>query len=100
MAIPPERAFIISAGGKERTLTWHVLDRVLERGISVEWIAQTISNPVAIVDDERKNSTNYFGVVENRRPLLKVALSRNDDRVIITAHFDTGATRRHQRGDL
>ena len=86
--------------GQERLLTWHVLERVRERGISVEWIEQTISDPVAVVNDERKNSTNYFGVIENRRRLLRVAVSKRDDRMIVTAHFDTGSTRRHLRGDL
>ena len=50
--------------------------------------------------DDRKNSTNYFGTVDDRSQLLKVAVSKADDRIIVTAHFDTGATRRHQRGEL
>ena len=100
MSSDPFGPLSIFAGGKYRLLSQHVLLRVLERNISVEWIALTIDHPIAVVIDERKNSTNYFGVVENRSRLLKVAVSREDDRIIATAHFDTGVTRRHQRGEL
>ena len=100
MSSDPFDPISIFAGGKYRLLSQRVLLRILERSISVEWIALTIEHPVAIVIDDRKNSTNYFGVVENRSRLLKVAVSREDDRIIATVHFDTGATRRHQRGEL
>jgi hypothetical protein len=55
---------------------------------------------VAIVEEGGKNSTSYFGAIENRRRLLKVAVSMEDDRMIVIAHFDTGATRRRERGEL
>lgn len=100
MSSDPFGPLSIFAGGKLRLLSQHVLIRIVERSISVEWIALTLEHPIAIVIDERKNSTNYFGVVENRSRLLKVAVSRDDDRIITTVHFDTGATRRHQRGEL
>ena len=91
MAIPFDSS-VIFAGGKECLLSQHVLLRIWERDINLEWISQTIDNPVAVLADERKNSTNYFGIIPGRSRLLKVAISRNDDRIITTAHFDTGAT--------
>lgn len=100
MSLGPFRPLSIFAGGKDRLLSQHVLLRISERNISVEWIALTLDQPIAVEIDDRKNSTNYFGVVENRSRLLKVAVSRDDDRIIATVHFDTGATRRHQRGEL
>ncbi len=96
---PSEPTFIL-ASGKERLLSQHVLHGVWQRDISVEWVAQTIDNPIAVVDDEKKNSTNYFGYGEYINQLLKVAVSKEGDRTIVTTHFDTGATRRHQRGEL
>ncbi len=99
MSVPFE-SFVIFAGGRDRLLSQHVLIRVRERDISVKWMARTIDSPVAVVDDYRKNSTNYFGTVVDRSQLLKVAVSKAVDRITVTAHFDTGATRRHQRGEL
>ena len=98
--VNPSDSVSIYAGGRALLLSRHVLLRVRQRGISVEWIAQTIDHPVAVIEDDRKNSTNYFGAIEGKRQLLKVALSRTDNRTIVTAHFDTGATRRRQRGEL
>lgn len=88
------------AGDRELLLSRHVHLRMEQRGIGVEWIAQTIESTVFVEEDERKNSTNYFGTVEGRNHLLKVAISRSDGRTIATVHFDTGATRRRQRGEI
>ena len=60
MALPENRPFVIFAGGQERILTRHVLERVRERGISVEWIEQALSDPVAVVNDEGKEFHELF----------------------------------------
>ncbi len=91
---------VIFAGGRERRLTAHVVERIEERSLSVDWIIQTINNPVAVINDERKNSMNYYGVIEGFDTLFKVAVSKRDDRAVATAHFDSATTRRYQRGEL
>ena len=94
-----ESIFIL-AGDRELLLSRHVQLRIEQRGISVEWIAQAIDSPVFVEEEGRKNSANYFGIVEGRNHLLKVAISKSDGRTIVTAYFDTGATRRRQRGEI
>ena len=91
---------VIFVGGKEYRISIHGLERMQERGISESWIAQVLNNPVAVVDDVVKGSTNYYGFIAGRNPLLKVPVSRYDDRSILTVHFDTPATVRYNRGEL
>ena len=91
---------VIFVGGKEYRISPHSSERMQQRGISEIWIAQVLNNPVAVVDDVVKGSTNYYGFIAGRNPLLKVPVSRYDDRSILTVHFDTPATVRYNRGEL
>ena len=91
---------VIFARGRERRISPHGSERMQQRGISESWIAQVLNNPVAVVDDAVKGSTNYYGFIAGRNPLLKVAVSRYDDRNILTVYFDTPATVRYNRGAL
>lgn len=95
-----EAATTIFAGGKERILTDHVLERLMQRGIELNWIVQVLEMPVAVVDDAGKNSTNYYGFISGRNILLKIAVAKSDDRFVLTVHFDSNATRRYCRGEL
>ena len=93
-------ATTIFADGKERILTDHVLERSMQRGIELNWMVQVLEMPVAVLDDAGKDSTNYYGFISGRNLLLKVAVAQSDDRFILTAHFDSNATRRYRRGEL
>lgn len=95
-----ETETVIFARGQEHRISHHGSERMHQRGISESWIAQVLNNPVAVVDDVVKESTNYYGFIAGRNPLLKVAVSRYDDRNILTVHFDTPATVRYNRGAL
>ena len=90
----------IFAGGRIIRLTGHVLIRMEQRHAEESWIVQVLENPVAIIDDERKESINYYGFISGRRSLFKVVVSKLDDRPIVTVYFDTPATRRYERGVL
>ena len=90
----------IFAGGQLRKFTLHALEQLGARKISGSWIVQTLDTPVAVVDDERNNSINYYGRIEGRNPLLKVAVSNSDHQIIVTVFFDSPATRRYNRGEL
>ena len=91
---------VLHGGGKERILSGHALGQLIQRSIDKEWIIQVLNNPVAVVDDEYRNSTKYYGSIEGRNSLLMVAVSKSDDRTIPTVYFDTPATRRYMRGEL
>ena len=90
----------LSAGGQTRRLSAHATEQIVDREISGSWIVQTLENPVAVIDDESHNSWNYYGRIDGRNSLLKVAISQSDLQIIVTVHFDSAATRRHQRGQL
>jgi hypothetical protein len=90
----------IFAGGRERWLSKHVLMRIRERNIPIEWIIQAINSPAAIEDDEFNDLTNYYGFVGGNVTLLVVPISKKDDQTIPTAFFDEPATRKYLRGDL
>jgi hypothetical protein len=81
-------------------LSSHTDEQASEREIRKEWIVQVLNNPVALVDSDYHYSTNYYGFIGGRNPLLKVAISKADDQTIATVHFDSGATRRYERGEL
>ena len=91
---------VIFVSGRKLLLSSHALDNMAERGILEDWLVEVLTYPVAIVVDEARNSTNYYGTIEGRTRLLKVAISRHDDRVVVTTYFDSGATRRYRRGEL
>lgn len=90
----------IFAGGGERRLSTHVLIRMRERNIPIEWIIQVINSPAAIEDDEYNDSTNYYGFVGSNVTLLVVPVSKRDGQTIPTAFFDGPATRKYRRGEL
>ena len=92
---------VIVADGKSRTLTRHAQERVSERKIEISWIVDVLENWVARRWNEEGQSMNYWGFIGGRRPLLLVAVSE-DDRYVVTVHFDTGSTgryHRHRRGE-
>jgi hypothetical protein len=71
------------------------------RQIKEAWGADVLENWVARRWDEDQQSMDYWGFVEERRGLLMVAVSANDE-MIFTVHFDTASTRRyhrHRRGE-
>ena len=91
---------VIVTNGKRRTLTSHCMDQIRERGIRETWVADVLENWVARRWNDRRESMNYWGYVEDRSRLLMVAVSADDER-IITAYFDTRGTEqygRHTRG--
>ena len=90
----------VFAGGRLRRFSAHASEQMVAREINGSWIVQTLENPVALIDDESHNSWNYFGRIDGRNSLLKVAISKLELELIITVHFDSAATRRHQRGQL
>lgn len=92
--------FVILTGGRAVRMTRHAVEQLADRNIRESWIVQTLTEPVAVVDDERKNSTGYYGIIPGRKSLLKVAVSKAKDQPIVTAHFDTAATLRYERGEL
>lgn len=81
-------------------MTRHAAEQLIDRDIRENWIVQALTAPVAVVDDARKNSTNYYGFIRGRNSLLKVAVSKSNDQPIATVYFDTAATRRYERGML
>ena len=88
------------AGGQLRRFSAHATEQIVEREIDVTWIVESLENPVAVIDDESHNSWNYYGRIDGRNSLLKVAISKSDLQLIVTVHFDSAATLRHQRGQL
>ena len=92
--------FVLLTGGRAIRMTRHAIEQLVDRNIRESWIVQTLTDPVAIVEDERNNSTNYYGLIRGRKSLLKVAVSRSRDQPIVTVHFDTAATQRYERGEL
>ena len=94
----PESVIFVS--GRELRLSRHILDNMAQRKILREWVVQVLTSPVAVVDDETSNSTNYYGVIPGRNPLLKVAVSRENDGLVATTYFDSSATARYRRGEL
>ena len=92
---------VIVADGKRRTLTNHSVDQIEDRGIRITWVVNVLENWVARRWNEEGQSMNYWGFTGGRRPLLLVAVSE-DDRYVVTVHFDTGSTgryHRHRRGE-
>ena len=90
----------IVADGKRRTLTGHCMAQIRDRRIRETWIADVLENWVARRWNDRRQSMNYWGHVEDRSRLLMVAVSADDER-IVTAYFDTRGTEqysRHTRG--
>ena len=67
---------------------------MVERAIADDWVFHVLLNWVARRWDESHQSMNYYGFVGDSSRLLKVAVSR-DATEILTAHFDTRATRRY-----
>jgi len=69
-------------------------------GYNIDWIVEALENPVAVIDDEFHHSFNYYGHVNGRDSLLRVAISKSDLQLIVTVYFDSAATRRSQRVQL
>ena len=90
----------IFAGGHSRRFTAHAAEQILTREINTDWIVETLENPVAVIDDEFHHSFNYYGHINGRDSLLRVAISKSDIQLIVTVYFDSAATRRSQRGQL
>ena len=90
----------VFADGRSRRFSAHATEQVSSREINTDWIVETLENPVAVIDDEFHDSFNYYGSIDGRNPLLKVAISRSDLQLIVTVYFDSTATRRRQRGQL
>ena len=86
----------IFVGGKKLTLTEHAIARMQQREIPREWVADVLVNWVGRKFNPTHKSLDYYGFVPGRNPLLMVAVSE-DERQIITVHFDTPATRRYRR---
>ena len=92
--------FYIVAGNRAYRLTTHVLIRLGQREAEESWIIQVLENPVAVENDEQHRSRNYFGFIEGRRALFRVAVSMLDDESVVTIYFDSQATRKYERGEL
>ena len=90
----------VVAGGQSRRFTAHATEQILAREINTDWIVESLENPVVVIDDEFHNSFNYYGRIDGRNSLLKVAISKWDLGLIVTVYFDSVATRRRQRGQL
>lgn len=86
----------IFVSGKKLTLTEHAIARMQQREIPREWVADVLVNWVGRKFNHTHQSLDYYGFVPGRNSLLMVAVSE-DERQIITVHFDTPATRRYRR---
>ena len=86
-------------GGKEYTLTYHVIRRIEERYIEREWIANVLTAWVARKFNEANNSMCYFGIIPGLSRLLMVAVSENRPS-ITTVHPNRNATKFYSRNQF
>ena len=91
-------AEILIIDGKKYEITQHAKERMWERKIEKESVAEVLANWVAKKFNPEHNSTGYYGVVKGQSKLLMVAVSESESK-ITTMHPDSTATRNYQRGN-
>ena len=91
----------LTAGGKTRTVTDHVINnrhlRVTRRMLAHvldNWVVRGIHSA-----PDGEPSWNYYALVSGHNSMLRVAVSLDDER-IVAAFPDEGATKAWKRGDL
>jgi|NGEPerStandDraft_6_1074524.scaffolds.fasta_scaffold304703_1 hypothetical protein len=70
--------------------TEHVLRRMAKRHLREEWIERAVSNPSRIEPDEVDATLEHrlAAVPELANRVLRVIVSKDEPRRVITAHFD------------
>ncbi|OFZ57714.1 MAG: hypothetical protein A2W77_05620 [Nitrospinae bacterium RIFCSPLOWO2_12_39_16] len=69
--------------------------KIKRRGIRKEWIEETISSPVQLVDGYggRKVAQKMF-IIENKKYLLRVVFEKKDEvYIVVTAYFTSQINR-------
>jgi hypothetical protein len=95
----PEPDNFMVVGGRTYRLTYHVLQRIEQRELEREWLADVLENWVARRYEERNRSVNYYGFIPGRSNLLMVAISVYGT-TIPTVFFSEAATARYLRNEF
>ena len=92
---------IVSADGRERTLSWHVLNSPHPE-VTIEDIAYVLDHwglRGVYTNPRRRRSWSHYALVPRVRRVVRVAVSM-DDQVVITAFIDGAATGHWERGNI
>jgi hypothetical protein len=73
----------------------HALDQIADRRLDPAWVERAALHPDWSEPDPQPGVTRHFLVPElGGRVLRVVAADRDDERHVLTVHFDRGARRR------
>ena len=87
----------VVADGREYRITRHTWQRMQERSVSEELVADVLMNWVAKKYSAKNQSIGYFGVVRETNRMIKVAVS-DYSYDITTVHPDRDATLNYREG--